>query len=115
MSDTKYFDVKETAEFVRADLKAAFPGTKFSVRLDRYSMGASVDVKWTDGPTEADVRGVVERGVKSKSHTWWASCFATQTCRDGRGLRPRRSARDAKSPWKLPRRRVFCLTITWRL
>ena len=32
-----------------------FPGMKFSVKSDSFSMGDSVDVNWTDGPTEKEV------------------------------------------------------------
>ena len=39
---------KEVAVLVRARLKTAFPGFRFSVRSD-YN---TVDIHWTDGPTE---------------------------------------------------------------
>lgn len=52
----RYIDVAEAAKMLRPVLRAAFPGVKFSVRIDRYSMGASIDVAWTDGPTEGSVR-----------------------------------------------------------
>jgi hypothetical protein len=39
-------------------LKAAFPGVKFSVKSDSFSMGDSVDVSWTDGPTAAEVDAI---------------------------------------------------------
>jgi predicted RNA methylase len=41
----------ECAKLIRAALKRAFPDTKFSVRSSKYSMGSSIDVSWTDGPT----------------------------------------------------------------
>lgn len=50
----------ETAKAVRAALKRAFPTTKFSVRSSHYSMGASIDVTWTDGPTSKQVDAVVK-------------------------------------------------------
>ncbi|MBV6855907.1 hypothetical protein KWH45_21075 [Xanthomonas campestris pv. mirabilis] len=46
---------KRAVKNVRASLKKAFPGIKFSVRSD-YS---EVRVKWTDGPTAAAVDAVV--------------------------------------------------------
>lgn len=49
----------ETAKLVRKALKAAFPGVKFSVRSDSYSMGASIYVSWTDGPGGKKVDAVV--------------------------------------------------------
>ena len=56
-----FLSAAETAKLVRTALKHAFPGTKFSVRSETYSGGASINVKWTDGPTRADV-DVVVRG-----------------------------------------------------
>jgi len=49
----------ETAKLVRRDLKAAFPGVKFSVRSSTYAGGASIHVRWIDGPVVADVDEVV--------------------------------------------------------
>jgi hypothetical protein len=50
----------ETAKLVRAALKPAFPGQKFSVRSSTYAGGASISVRWIDGPTVADVDEVVK-------------------------------------------------------
>jgi len=61
MSDSYYMSCAETAKLVRAGLKKAFPGQKFSVRSHTYSGGASIDVRWTDGPQEADVKAVAGR------------------------------------------------------
>jgi hypothetical protein len=52
--------VAETAKLVRTDLKREFPGVKFSVRSSSYSGGASIDVRWTDGPTGKDVDRVLK-------------------------------------------------------
>jgi hypothetical protein len=43
---------------IRIMLKAAFPGVKFSVKSDSFSMGDSVDISWTDGPTAAEVDAI---------------------------------------------------------
>lgn len=51
----KYLSCAETAKALRAALKAAFPGTKFSVRSKTYSGGASISFDWTDGPTRCEV------------------------------------------------------------
>lgn len=53
-----HYTTTETAAFVRAALRAAFPGTRFSVRSESFSMGSVVRIGWTDGPTEAEVRRV---------------------------------------------------------
>jgi len=57
----RHINLVDTAKLVRKALKAAYPGTKFSVRCDRYSMGCSIDVFWTDGPTEAQVQPLLNK------------------------------------------------------
>src|SRR5438046_2370413 len=57
---TEYLSVAETAKLVRQALKEAFPKVRFSVRSSMYSMGASIDVQWIDGPTEAEVEAVAK-------------------------------------------------------
>ena len=57
---THYQTCAETAKLIRKALKEAFPGVKFSVRSHTYSMGASINVSWNDGPTAADVEPVAE-------------------------------------------------------
>lgn len=61
MTATTRIDVKECARLIRAILKQAFPMTKFSVKLDRYSMGHSIGVRWTDGPTSKQVKPILDR------------------------------------------------------
>jgi hypothetical protein len=51
----------ECAAAIRVELKKAFPGVKFSVRSSTFSMGDSVGVSWTDGPTEPAVENVINR------------------------------------------------------
>jgi len=53
-------DTAEVAKIVRANLKEQFPAYKFSVRTSRYSMGSSVSVTWTDGPTTPAVNAVIK-------------------------------------------------------
>jgi hypothetical protein len=55
---TKYISAAETAKLIRAALKEAFPGVKFSVRSSTYSGGASVSIGWTDGPNTKQVEAV---------------------------------------------------------
>ena len=56
-----YIDAADTAILVRTALKKAFPTVKFRVRTDKYSMGASIHVGWTDGPTPKQVEAVAVR------------------------------------------------------
>jgi hypothetical protein len=58
MSDRRYISCADTAKLVREALKKAFPGVKFSVRSSTYSGGASIRVKWTDGPETKKVECV---------------------------------------------------------
>lgn len=48
-------DVKESAKMVRIVLKENHPAVKFSVRISRFAGGSSVEISWTDGPTESEV------------------------------------------------------------
>jgi hypothetical protein len=56
---SRTIDVAEVAKIIRRTLKEAFPSHKFSVRIDRYSMGSSIDVAWIDGPTEGEIDALV--------------------------------------------------------
>lgn len=47
------------AKNIRKELKAAFPGTKFSVRSESFAGGNAVDVSWTDGPTSSQVDKII--------------------------------------------------------
>lgn len=56
---TRYLSAADTARLVREQLKAMFPGIKFSVRIS--TSGSSIRVRWTDGPTRAAVESAVHR------------------------------------------------------
>jgi hypothetical protein len=60
METKRYMSCAETAKLVRAALKERHPGVKFSVRSDTYSNGASIRVRWTDGPTAEEVRSTTQ-------------------------------------------------------
>lgn len=60
-SETRYLSCTETAELLRKALKEAFPKVKFGVRSKRYSGGASISVRWTDGPRTARVQAITDR------------------------------------------------------
>lgn len=49
------------AENIRRELKKRFPKVKFKVTSESFSMGNSVDVKWTDGPTAKEVEAITNR------------------------------------------------------
>lgn len=52
----RYVSCADTAKLLRENLKTTYPGVKFSVRSKTYSGGASIDVRWTDGPAEGAVQ-----------------------------------------------------------
>lgn len=58
---SRWLDAPQIAWLVRTALKEAFPGAKFSVTSDRYSMGSSVRVSWTNGPSTKLVSALVRR------------------------------------------------------
>lgn len=47
------------AAAIRQELKAKYPGIKFSVTSETFSMGNSVSVDWTDGPEYAEIESIV--------------------------------------------------------
>jgi hypothetical protein len=53
-----YISCVDTAKMIRKALKEAFPEIKFSVVSSQYSGGASIDVRWIDGPNTSQVKAV---------------------------------------------------------
>jgi hypothetical protein len=45
---------------LRQALKRTFSGVRFSVRSETYAGGASIDIFWTDGPTEKAVKALAD-------------------------------------------------------
>lgn len=58
---SEYKPTKEYAKEIREELKVAFPGIKFSVRTQVYSMGSNITVNWTDGPTQTQVSNLIKK------------------------------------------------------
>jgi hypothetical protein len=54
-----YLSCAETAKMIRSVLKESFPGVKFSVKSSTYSMGASIGIKYQDGPNDDAVKAAV--------------------------------------------------------
>lgn len=79
---TKYVSTADTAKLVRQSLKEAFPGTKFSVQSDVYSGGASISIRWVDGPTTRqvdDVISVFQGGYFDSMTDYKGSVYAKDT------------------------------------
>jgi len=60
MSEREYLSCAETAKLLRKNLKEKFPKTKFSVRSSVYSMGASIDVRYENGPSLKEVEAIAK-------------------------------------------------------
>jgi hypothetical protein len=52
---------KDVAKLVRAELRAAFPGVKFSVRCSAGTASSWMNVSWADGPTTGQVDEIAGR------------------------------------------------------
>ncbi|MEU9033792.1 LPD29 domain-containing protein [Streptomyces sp. NPDC048352] len=55
---TTYIDARYVSAELKRQLTAAFPGAKFSVRRGKGTGSASIDVTWTDGPSDTDVAAI---------------------------------------------------------
>jgi hypothetical protein len=53
-----YSSAKLAAKNIRTELKAAFPGVKFSVTSETFSGGDAVDIGWELGPTTKQVEAI---------------------------------------------------------
>ena len=70
----KYGSAARAAANIRAELKRAFPGVKFSVRSETYSGGDSIDVRWTDGPLAKDVENIAQK-YRAGSFDGMTDCY----------------------------------------
>jgi hypothetical protein len=60
-------DTAVAAKMIRKALKAEFPATKFSVSISRYSMGSSISIRYTNGPTTDTVEALAA-GLVGSTH-----------------------------------------------
>ena len=85
---TERASVKDTAAALRRHLRNAFPGTRFSVTMERGSAYGWIHVSWTDGPRWAEVRSITEQyessrfdgrddGYHATGKSRWNCCGAT--------------------------------------
>lgn len=77
--------VNETAAALRKALRAAYPATKFSVRMSTGTAHGWLDVTYTDGPTHDQVRAVTDPFESSRfdgmSDAYIATGVTAWTCR----------------------------------
>jgi len=50
-----------TAKMIKKRLTALYPSVKFSVKSDVFSMGNSVDIRWTDGPMQETINAITKQ------------------------------------------------------
>lgn len=62
----KLTDIKQIAKEVRNGLKLRYPGLKWSIRIEKYSMGRSLHVALMSGPFDAFKES--ERGYRQINH-----------------------------------------------
>lgn len=60
----------QVAKRLRQALKDVFPGIKFSVTSQTYSGGESIRVRWTDGPTVAQVQEITQGAESIRRDAW---------------------------------------------
>jgi hypothetical protein len=84
----RWIDTRDVAKLIRKHLKQNFAGVKFSVRLDRYAGGSSINVGWVDGPTQAEVEKVTHpfQGARFDGMIDLAYCASQWYC-DEHGAR----------------------------
>jgi Large polyvalent protein associated domain 29 len=46
---------------IRRELRAAFPAFKFAIHSRSFAGGDSIDIQWTLGPTEKEVRAITDK------------------------------------------------------
>jgi glyceraldehyde-3-phosphate dehydrogenase/erythrose-4-phosphate dehydrogenase len=54
-------EAAKAAKLIREELKKAFPGMKFSVTSDNFSMGDAVRISYQDGPKSDKVEAIVKK------------------------------------------------------
>lgn len=54
-------DHARASKNLKKELQITFPGIRFSVRSDSFSMGNSIDIGWTDGPTTKQVESISKK------------------------------------------------------
>lgn len=67
------------AKNIRIELARAFPGVAFSVKTSRFSMGDSIDIRWTDGPTAEQVENISDK-YAAGSFDGMTECYNYASC-----------------------------------
>jgi hypothetical protein len=65
--DLQEMPIQYAAKVLREELELMFPHTPFSVRIEEYSGGESITVRWVDGPSTDSVEALL---TKYKRENW---------------------------------------------
>lgn len=84
IGDVTHYTCTETAKFVRQALKDAFPGVKFSVRVDSNARSAGLKIEYLASCTEEEVSKVVEAFRGSYWDSEYEMMRDRYTTRDGK-------------------------------
>ncbi|MCS3853276.1 LPD29 domain-containing protein [Tsukamurella ocularis] len=76
MSTTEKISTTDTAKLVRKALRAQWPTEKFGVRRPHQSTWR-LEIRWTNGPTEADVRAATVGFIGCRTDQWGALSITT--------------------------------------
>ena len=71
----------EVAQTIRKELKEKFPGVKFSVRSESFTGGNSIDIYYTNGVPEDEVRKLVNK-YESGHFDGMTDCYNYYSNRD---------------------------------
>lgn len=100
--------VRDAATAIRQDLRAAFPETRFSVRMGKGTAARWIDIAWSDGPNDDMVRNVTDRytefgspveGVERARHITMSTLLQAQDL--VREVLPGFEVYDAEGRWLL--------------
>jgi len=65
--DLKDMPIQDAAKVLRVDLRQMFGNAPFSVRIEQYSGGESINLSWVDGPSTESVEDLL---TKYKRENW---------------------------------------------
>jgi len=69
MTTSTYKDIKTISKEVKQELQKQYPGCKWSVRIERFSMGQSMTVALLSAPFEAFAKDVSTNGYPINGYT----------------------------------------------
>lgn len=71
----------QASKMMKAELKKAYPETKFSVRSESFAGGNAIRIEWTEGPQEKDVKQITDK-YQYGSFNGMIDCYEYTNSRD---------------------------------